>query len=81
MRDGYGKYRYKNGDTYEGEWMDNNINGHGKYTWVWENKSTEGPWINGKKDGVHIFRRLFDKEKHFWKEGKLLKKAIIMKTH
>ena len=24
---------YKNGDTYEGEWEDDYINGHGKYSW------------------------------------------------
>jgi hypothetical protein len=71
MREGYGKYRFKNGDTYEGEWRDNIIHGHGKYTWVWDNKSTEGYWNNGKKEGMHIYRKLFDKQKHFWKDGKI----------
>ena len=32
-RHGFGAIRYENGDTYEGDWVDNKIQGLGKYTW------------------------------------------------
>ena len=33
-REGYGVFKYPNGDTYEGEWLDNKPDGMGTYTWA-----------------------------------------------
>ncbi|MEK9727054.1 MAG: hypothetical protein VW397_02980 [Candidatus Margulisiibacteriota bacterium] len=43
---GYGKYTFKNGDYFEGEWVDHLPNGIGKLT-LNDGKTFEGNWING----------------------------------
>jgi hypothetical protein len=43
-REGYGIFKYPNGDQYEGEWMDNKPDGMGTYTWAESGASTEGMW-------------------------------------
>jgi hypothetical protein len=54
-RDGYGIYKYPNGDMYQGEWLENQPHGKGKYTWAHENRTTEGMWRHGRKHGEHMF--------------------------
>ena len=33
-KEGEGKYTYADGSTYEGQWLDNKINGFGSYLWA-----------------------------------------------
>ncbi len=77
-RDGYGVYTYKNCDKYVGEWLNNQMHGKGKYTWGVDGRTTEGNWQFGKKHGEHFFVAPERREKHFWREGILVKKCIIM---
>ena len=44
------KKLYSNGDSYEGEWIDNKRNGKGKYTWK-DGDIYEGDWVNNKRIG------------------------------
>ena len=32
-KEGFGKYTWADGSVYEGEWLDNRINGSGVYIW------------------------------------------------
>lgn len=53
-RNGYGIYRYNNGDEYNGQWFNNKQSGQGKYI-VKGNAINNGKWSKGK---------LLDSEKH-----------------
>ncbi len=53
-REGYGIYKYPNGDFYEGEWLENVQDGYGKYTWSETGATTEGLWRSGQKEGEHL---------------------------
>lgn len=77
-RDGYGIYKYANKDLYVGEWLNNQMHGKGKYTWAVDGRTTVGKWQFGKKHGEHMFQAPDRNEKHFWDEGRLLKKGIIL---
>jgi hypothetical protein len=50
----YGKYEWKNGSKYQGEFADNTFNGRGIYTWK-NGKKYCGNWRGGKMDGKGIF--------------------------
>ena len=43
---GQGKYTFKNGDTYSGEFSDNQFNGQGTYTM--NGKTYTGTWKNNE---------------------------------
>ena len=43
-REGYGVYKYGNGDLFVGEWLNNQMHGKGKYTWAADGRTTEGKW-------------------------------------
>ncbi len=47
---GKGKCIFNNGDIYDGEWSNNEINGYGTMKYKNGNKY-EGEWLNGKKHG------------------------------
>jgi hypothetical protein len=52
-RSGIGAQIWYNGDTYQGAWRDNNMNGKGKYRWI-NGEVYEGDWIDGKRSGHGI---------------------------
>lgn len=54
-RNGYGIYRYNNGDEYKGQWINNKQNGQGKYI-VKGNAIEDGKWSKGKllDSGKHL---------------------------
>jgi hypothetical protein len=39
--------KFRNGDTYQGEWFNEKMQGHGIYTWA-DGDRFEGDWHNGK---------------------------------
>ena len=47
---GYHRYTYADGSTYDGEWKDDKGHGQGTLTWADGNKY-EGEWKDGKKHG------------------------------
>lgn len=52
---GFGVYRWSNGDEYQGEWRQGKPHGQGIY--VSEDKSVYfGGWSDGKPDGVGVYR-------------------------
>ena len=58
LRNGYGKFQYRNGDIYDGMWVDDNRHGEGVYTlsrsraYVAGEISYRGEWFNDKKHGA-----------------------------
>ena len=49
-KEGKGKWKFDNGETYDGEWKNHEIHGHGTY--IWKDKGTyTGQWVNGKQHG------------------------------
>ena len=51
---GFHKTIFDNGDKYEGEYVDGQLNGKGKYTFL-DGNVYEGEWINSKMTGKGIF--------------------------
>jgi len=51
IRSGIGKMIYPNGDIYEGEWVDNKMQGEGSYTYSKTKDIYSGSWLNNKKHG------------------------------
>jgi hypothetical protein len=52
-RSGVGNQTWYNGDKYQGEWRDNNMNGKGAYRWS-DGQVYQGDWIDGKRSGYGI---------------------------
>ena len=50
----YGKYEWKNGSKYEGEFKNNIFHGKGKYNWS-NKKEYDGNWKDGKMNGKGKF--------------------------
>ena len=50
----HGKYTWKNGNTYDGHWKQGLTNGIGKYRWVKEKATYEGPFKDGQLESVEI---------------------------
>lgn len=58
---GFGKYKFKNEDVYEGNWKNSSSNGKGKR--IYSNGDVfEGDWVNGYWNG---------KGKYTWKDGRV----------
>jgi len=57
--DGYGVFKWKNGEIYEGEWKSGLKHGKGIWRGI-KGESYEGDWKNGKAEGVGI---------HIWRNG------------
>ena len=55
IREGYGKMLYKNGTKFEGEYVNNKINGFGLFTNKEGRLVYEGYWKDGKREGIGIY--------------------------
>jgi hypothetical protein len=55
IREGYGIMYYKNGTKFEGEYVNDKINGFGIYTNKEGRVVYEGYWKNGKREGYGIY--------------------------
>jgi len=51
---GRGQYTYKNGDRYDGDWVDDKCHGHGVYYFASGNRY-DGDWVDGKRHGHGVF--------------------------
>lgn len=49
--EGYGVYKWRNGNVYDGYWKQNKKDGQGKMTFLEEEKVYEGQWKEGYKHG------------------------------
>ena len=52
---GFGKYRWDSGNTYEGQWRDDKMHGTGTYTFA-DGGSWEGPWRAANPSGPGTWR-------------------------
>eukprot|EP01035_Chromulina_nebulosa_P027401 gene27401-36041_t len=51
LKHGFGKMKFPNGDLYEGEWVENKIEGEGTYTYKKSGDIYSGSWVSNKKSG------------------------------
>ena len=51
---GRGQYTYKNGDRYDGDWVDDKRHGHGVYYFASGNRY-DGDWVDGNYHGHGVF--------------------------
>lgn len=65
-----GKYKWTNGNIYEGEYLNGKRNGRGKYTWV-NGDTYEGEFVNGKITGNGIMIRNGIIQKGYFENGVL----------
>jgi len=54
IKEGKGKYRYANGDIYEGQWVDNKKYGLGKFTYA-AGSVEEGRWVDNQQKSFFTF--------------------------
>ena len=54
-RNGFGIYKFSNGDIYEGEWKNGNMEGHGIYIFK-DGAIFEGQFKDGQKNGHGILK-------------------------
>ncbi|MEZ4851227.1 MAG: hypothetical protein R3B93_21955 [Bacteroidia bacterium] len=50
-RNGRGTLTYADGSRYEGYWKDNEEHGQGKMYWSSQDKTYDGNWVNGVREG------------------------------
>ena len=72
IENGHGKYTYKNGDVYEGEWKDFQRHGQGKLIQT-DGTSWEGPWFKDKKHGRGIATIFGTKDAMTYENDKIIK--------
>ncbi|MCJ1478324.1 hypothetical protein MMC13_007002 [Lambiella insularis] len=53
---GIGTMYYSNGDTYTGDWADNEPNGQGQMVYVKTGNTYSGGWLNGKRHGKGVMQ-------------------------
>lgn len=76
MKEGYGKYIYKNGSIYIGEWSNNLKQGKGTFKGH-DNSTYTGTWLKGVKEGSGIFVDTNGKTfKEKWKKGRLVSQKL-----
>ena len=51
VRQGTGKFKFPNGDTYEGQWQDGVMHGNGRFTWAASGAEYDGEWVQGRRQG------------------------------
>ena len=59
-KEGPGKYTWADGSTYDGEWLDNRINGKGVYLWK-DGRKYYGEWANNDMEGMGVY---------YWADGR-----------
>ena len=70
MQEGRGIYRYKNGQVYDGEFVEDKMHGMGKYKWP-DGKVYEGGWINGLQHGRGFYTNSQGVKRYgVWQHGK-----------
>jgi len=73
QKHGVGKMIYPNGDIYEGEWVENRMEGEGSYTYKTSNDIYSGSWVNNKKSGQGTYS--FGKDQSImtgtWENGQI----------
>eukprot|EP00795_Rhopilema_esculentum_P001293 gene1293-15680_t len=51
-RSGFGVHKYKSGNIYEGQWLNNMRHGKGKMHWFDRGEEYDGEWVNGVQNGT-----------------------------
>jgi hypothetical protein len=71
--EGKGKYLWKNGDSYDGDWKKDVRNGKGVFTWK-DGDIYDGDWKNGVKEGncVYFNKKTGKKSNEVWKDNKFV---------
>jgi hypothetical protein len=76
-KEGYGIYKYSNGDRYEGQWHNNKKHGKGIYYFN-EGGYYKGTWLEGIKHGEGVFETPDGKRySECWDHGTLISKVRI----
>mmetsp|Transcript_5526 Transcript_5526/g.9779 ORF Transcript_5526/g.9779 Transcript_5526/m.9779 type:complete len:121 (-) Transcript_5526:59-421(-) len=57
-RDGHGLYKWANGNEYEGDFSEGDINGFGEFRWESSLSTYRGEWKKGRKNGPGFLRIL-----------------------
>ncbi len=74
-KNGYGTYKWSDGDKYEGEWKEGKFHGKGKYFYA-NGSIFSGLYKSGKKHGEGVFVDAKGKDfEGFWKNGKRVVKT------
>lgn len=55
LREGHGKFYYADGGVYEGEWLQNRMNGNGTLYYMSGKVAYEGNWVEDKFEGQGTF--------------------------
>jgi hypothetical protein len=63
-KDGIGKYTWNNGNTYNGSWSEDAMNGEGEYIWIKEKAKYEGSFKDGKIETIEIETTIETPEKN-----------------
>lgn len=76
MKSGKGKYTFKNGDIYEGEWKQNNY--HGKGTLLYHDGTYfKGLWKNDLKHGQGMLYLKDKVVKQVWKKDQKISEEFV----
>lgn len=54
MKQGQGHYTWPDGSTYDGEWVQNDLQGYGSYKWA-DNRLYHGTWFKNQMHGQGIY--------------------------
>ena len=77
VKEGFGIYRYSNGDSYEGHWFNNKKHGKGVYTFN-EGGFYKGNWVCGIKNGEGVLEMPNGTQyAEQWINGKLISKTKL----
>lgn len=49
-----GLYKWSDGRTYDGEWRNNKMDGHGEFFWA-DGRKYKGAYVDDKKQGYGVF--------------------------
>ncbi len=79
-KDGYGVYKHKNGDSYEGYWKYGRLNGKGKYLFK-SGDYQEGEWVNDSFEGYGTYFSSSDTSCTicFWENGRIKDGKVVIK--
>lgn len=77
-KQGKGRCKYHNGDTYDGMFDNDKRNGIGTYISIKVKRKYEGEWKDDKLHGRGIMTTNKEKYIGIWNEGKLVEKKEII---